>query len=72
MKYTIILAIAVFLAACSSPDPDAHKVDFTGLSDGWNEIVPGGETACANGDQFSFSFRPGSEEAYNSGDIRSE
>jgi hypothetical protein len=62
MKKAILIALAILVSACSSPEPGVGRVDFTGLSEGWNEIVPGGETACANGDEFSFSFRPGSSE----------
>ncbi len=60
MKTLIVIALTVLLSACSSPESRKSKVDFTGLSDGWNEIIPGGETACPNGDAFAFNFRPGS------------
>jgi len=60
MKRLIITALFVLISACSSPESRESKVDFSGLSEGWNEIIPGGDTACANGDAFTFSFLPGS------------
>lgn len=60
------LLAALALAGCSSaeeakPPPETEQPPTmpTGLTDGWNEIVPGGDTICALGDPYAFWVRPG-------------
>lgn len=56
MRKLFALALFACTFACTD-DP------FADLEDGWNRIVPGGETVCSDGSEYSFWFRPGSPEA---------
>lgn len=52
-KYLILLLIAVSIGNVSLAQEVQPNI--------WNEIKPGGETTCANGDEYSFFVRPGDE-----------
>lgn len=61
------LMFPLALAGCTTPtetqettpdDPDGPKLP-AGLSAGWNEIKPGGETICSRGSEYAYWVRPG-------------
>ncbi len=52
--YPFILLVVV-LAGCGHPTPP----DLPELPNGWNRIVPAGETVCANGSECAFYFAAG-------------
>jgi hypothetical protein len=73
MKFSFPLLTAFLLAlplvGCGStdtqetdPDPDPEPEGPTlpaGLSAGWNEIKPGGDTICSRGSEYAYWVRPG-------------
>lgn len=60
-------ALVLVLGACKSESSDGSGGGGeggaptlpTGLSDGWNEIKPGGETICSRGSEYAFWVKPG-------------
>lgn len=60
---TLLLSTA--LAGCGGtdtgtddPEPEGPKLP-SGLSSGWNEMKPGGETICSRGSEYAYWVRPG-------------
>jgi len=42
--------------------PGSDPWNFDDLEDGWNRLIPGGDTACALGGQYEFYVRPGARD----------
>lgn len=56
-----MLSVALSLLACAPPilDEDSAATLPADLTEGWNEIDPGGDTLCARGTEYSFFVRSG-------------
>ena len=49
------------LLACGSGEEKSVEIGFgDSLDEGWNKIIPGGDTTCSRGSQFAFAVRKGS------------
>lgn len=58
MLLVLLAAFALAIAAAAQEAPAAELPTLADLQEGWNEIVPGGETGCAYGTPYSFHVRP--------------
>ena len=51
------------LLACGSEDEKQVEIGFgDSLNEGWNKIVPGGDTMCSRGSEFAFAVRKGASQ----------
>lgn len=66
IQHTCIFVLLFLLLGCSTSDKKTETTQadqlWQQLSDGWNEIKPGGETICSQGTPYSFFFHPGNRE----------
>jgi hypothetical protein len=57
------IAVLLLFSSCqSAPRPEPIEPVAASLTEGWNEILPGGDTICAVGTEFSYWVRPASPE----------
>ena len=51
------------LLACGSEEEKQVEIGFgDSLNEGWNKIVPGGDTMCSRGSEFAFAVRKGTSQ----------
>ena len=61
LRMSLLIVPWLVMAACSPSSPDIEaSADFSGLTDGWNQIAGPDHTSCAHGTDFAFWFRPAS------------
>ena len=58
----ILLLSIVILAIPAGAQDDGEMPTFADLNEGWNLLIPGGDTICSNGTDYSFYVRPADPE----------